>query len=156
MATTIDTSHPVIAGRPVASYHDYAEAQHAVDYLSDKGFPVQTVEIVGSDVHFVERVTGRMTMGRAALTGAAAGAWFGLFIGLLVGLFSSGPSWIGLMIGGLVLGGGWGAIFGAAAHWSQRGQRDFSSVQALVADRYEVLVADDQAANARMLLGEPH
>ena len=31
----------------------------------------------------VERVTGRMNLGRAALSGALSGMWFGLMIGLL-------------------------------------------------------------------------
>ena len=42
----------------------------------------------------VEHVTGRMTTGKSALTGAATGAWFGLFIGLLFAIFTVGPLWI--------------------------------------------------------------
>jgi len=142
------------AGREtVASYATYVEAQRGVDALSDAGFPVESVAIVGHDVRLVERVTGRLTTARAAGAGALSGAWFGLFIGLLVGLFTSGPEWIGLVLGGLLIGALWGAVFGFVAHWMTRGQRDFSSVSGLVAGRYDVTVPQTQAERARELLG---
>ena len=134
------------------SYPTYAQAQRAVDRLSDAGFPVQHSQIVGLDLRIVERVIGRLTNIRAAGAGAASGAWFGLFIGLLVGLFTSGPEWVGLMIGGLLIGAFWGAVFGFFAHWATRGQRDFASAKEIVADRYEIRVADEHAARARELL----
>ena len=37
-------------GWPIGSYPTYAEAQRAVDYLSDQAFPVQQVTIVGVDL----------------------------------------------------------------------------------------------------------
>ncbi len=86
------------------------------------------------------------------MAGAAAGAWFGLFIGLLVGLFTSGPEWLGLVLGGLLIGAFWGAVFGFIAQWATRGQRDFASTRGIVADRYEVRVDDANAARARELL----
>ena len=39
----------------VAPVHAYAEAQRLVDGLSDAGFPVQHVRIVGDGLHSVER-----------------------------------------------------------------------------------------------------
>ena len=36
-------------GWPIGSYSTYAEAQRAVDYLSDQQFPVQQVTLVGVD-----------------------------------------------------------------------------------------------------------
>jgi hypothetical protein len=141
-------------GTEVASYDTYAEAQRAVDRLSDAGFPVEHVQIVGRDVELVENVTGRLTNGRAAIAGAATGAWFGLFIGLLVGLFTTGPEWLGLVLGGVLIGAFWGAAFGFTAHWATRGMRDFSSVRGLVARRYEVLVEHEHSARARQLLEE--
>src|SRR2546421_9886252 len=93
------------AGRQViASYASYAEAERAVDYLSDAAFLVEYTDIVGRDLRLVERVTGRMTNVRAAAAGAGTGAWFGLFIGLLVGLVTPGPVWLGMILGGLVIG----------------------------------------------------
>ena len=82
---------------------------------------MEVAEIVGHDIRLVERVTGRLTNVRAAAAGAASGAWFGLFIGLLVGLFTAGPEWLGLVLGGLLIGAFWGAMFGFFAHWVTRG-----------------------------------
>jgi hypothetical protein len=132
----------------LASFPDYADAQRLVDRMSDDGFPVESVRIVGEGVRTVEQVTGRMTRGRAAAAGAASGAWFGVFIGLLFGLFTAGAAWLWMLLISLVIGAFWGAVFGFVAHWSTRGQRDFSSVMTLQAQRYEVHVDRAQAAQA--------
>ena len=138
----------------VAGYASYEEAQEAVDHLSDAGFPVEHVEIVGSDLRLVERVTGRLTKARAAMAGAGVGATWGLFFGLLVGLFTTGPEWLGLLFGGLIIGAIWGALLGFVVQWATKGQRDFSSVSGLAAARYDVLVDDEHAARARELLAQ--
>lgn len=140
------------AWNTVASYPSYGEAQAAVDRLSDEMFPVEHIDIVGSDLRTVENVTGRLTKGRAAAAGAAGGAWFGLFIGLLVGLFTTGPTWIGLILGGLVFGALWGAVLGYAGHAATGGRRDFASVQRLVASRYDVVVSGGLLDEARVIL----
>ena len=67
-------------------FDKYAEAQKAVDYLSDHEFPVKDVLIVGTDLKQLERVTGRLTRGRAIGGGALSGAWLGLFIGTIFAL----------------------------------------------------------------------
>ena len=154
MAATLDATTAPRAGRTVASYATYDDAQRAVDHLSDQGFPVENADIIGSDLRLVEQVTGRLTKGRAALAGAGSGAWFGLFFGLLVGLFTTGPTWLGLLVGGLVIGAVWGALFGFFAQWATGGRRDFSSERGLVAGRYDVVVADDHAERARALLAQ--
>ena len=136
----------------VATYASYEQAQTAVDRLSDDGFPVENLDIVGSDLRTVERVTGRLTKSKAAAAGAASGAWFGLFIGLLVGMFTAGPAWFGLILGGLVLGALWGAVAGYVGHAATRGQRDFSSHKALVALRYDVIARGGTVDHARQML----
>lgn len=141
-----------LRGQVVASSSTYAEAQRLVDRLSDDGFPVEHVQVVGRDLNLVETVTGRLTLGRAAAAGAGSGAWFGALFGLLVGLFTTGPTWLGLIIGGVIIGAFWGAAFGFIAHWVTRGTRDFSSFSSLVAERYDVLVADEYAERARQLI----
>jgi hypothetical protein len=136
----------------VGTYQEYVAAQQAVDRLSDASFPVENVEIVGRNLRLVERVTGRLTNGGAAAAGAATGAWWGLFVGFLVGIFSSGPTWLGLVLGGLLIGALWGAVLGFVVHWASRGQRDFASRAGLSAGRYDVMVAQGQADAARSLL----
>jgi hypothetical protein len=69
----------------VATYGSYAEAERAVDFLSDREFPVERVAIVGTGLKTVEQVAGRLTTARAALAGAAQGAMIGLLFGLLLG-----------------------------------------------------------------------
>lgn len=64
--------------RPVAVFTTYADAERAVDRLSDLGFPVERVAIIGHDLQIVEQVTGRLTYGGAALKGATSGAVLGV------------------------------------------------------------------------------
>lgn len=142
------TSPSSVPQQHVASFDNYLAAQHLVDRMSDGGFPVEHVRIVGDGVRTVEHVTGRMTKGKAALAGAASGAWFGVLVGLLFAIFVVGPLWLWMVLVAVVVGAIWGAIFGFAAHWSTRGRRDFSSVQTLQAQRYDVYVAAEHAAEA--------
>lgn len=143
-----------LAWNTVSSYPTYEGAQEAVDRLSDQGFPVEHLDIVGSDLRLVERVTGRLTRGKAAGAGAASGAWFGLFIGVLVGLFTAGPAWLGLVVGGVLIGALWGAVFGFAGHAATGGRRDFSSTKTLMAFRYDILARGGHADEARTVLRE--
>ena len=142
------------AWNTVARFDDYEAAQHAVDRLSDDGFPVEQLDIVGSDLRLVERVTGRLTKARAAGAGAVTGAWIGLLIGILLGLFATGHSWIGIIAAGVGFGALWGGVFGFAAHAATRGQRDFSSVRGLLAIRYDLIARGGDAERARMMLGQ--
>lgn len=133
----------------LASVTDYVDAQALVDRMSDDGFPVEHLRIVGDGVRTVENVTGRMTKTKAALGGAATGAWFGLLIGLLLGLFTVGTTaWFWIILVSVLLGVVWGAALGAIAHSMTRGKRDFSSVMSLRAQRYDVYVAADHADQA--------
>lgn len=139
----------------IATFGNYLDAQRLVDRMSDGGFPVQHVRIVGDGVRTVEHVTGRMTNGRAALAGAASGAWFGLLIGLLFAVFTVGPLWVWALLIPTVIGAFWGAVFGFVAHWSTRGKRDFSSIQTLEAQRYDVCVTGNHAAEAARYVNAP-
>ncbi len=142
-----------LSGRRVlASYHDYSEAQRAVDTLSDRGFDVSTVSIVGTGLQMIESVVGRLTTGRAAAAGAASGAWFGLFVGLLFSIFVNG-SVFGPLVAGLLIGAAFGAIGGALGHSAYRGQRDFASARTIVASRYDVLVRGEAYEQAASTLG---
>jgi len=140
-------------GQVIGSYDTYAEAQRAVDFLSDKQFPVQHVSIVGSDLRMVENVLGRLTRGRAAMAGAASGAWFGLFVGVLLSLFADeGTNAIVLILSAVVYGAVFGAIFGFAGHALTGGKRDFTSRSKIVASAYEVRCVWAEADRAREIL----
>ena len=146
----------MVRGRPsvtVSVYESYADAQRAVDFLSDNKFPVEHVSIVGTDLRLVENVLGRWTVPRAAGAGALTGAWFGLLVGLLLSIFSD-SGWLGIIIVAILIGAVWGAIFGAVAQAATRGQRDFTSRSTLQASRYAVMVSADQVDEAwRVLSG---
>ncbi len=138
-------------GWPIGSYPTYAEAQRAVDYLSDQQFPVQHVTIVGVDLMQVERVTGRLTWPRVLGGGILTGAWLGLFIGLVLGLFGTN-AW-GSLLTGLIAGVFFGLITSGVQYAMSRGTRDFSSTMQLVAGRYDVLCDPVCAEQGRDLLG---
>ena len=135
-------------------FDKYADAQKAVDFLSDHDFPVQNVLIVGTELKQVERVTGRLTWGRVISAGAASGAWLGLLIGAILSIFADGSSVVVTILGGIAFGVAFGIISGAFGYAATRGQRDFSSVSRIVATRYEVLVEHKVAAQARELLAK--
>jgi hypothetical protein len=142
------------AWNTVARFDDYAAAQRAVDQLSDDGFPVEKLDIVGSGLRLVERVTGRLTTTRAAAAGALSGLWAGLLFGILLGLFTSGHSFLAVAATGAALGVLWGAAFGYVAHARTRGQRDFSSVRQLTAAHYDLIAREGTVERARYMLGE--
>ncbi len=140
------------ARRSVATYPNYREAEKAVDQLSDAGFPVEHVAIVGSGLRTVEQVTSRMTTGKATLMGAGQGAIIGLFFALLFGLFFTGPNFLGLLVYAVVLSTLFGAIFGAMGHAATGGRRDFASFSRMEAERYELMVDHEQSARALQIL----
>ena len=134
-------------------YDDYAEAQKAVDYLTDHEFPVENCMIVGTELKQVERVTGRLTTGRVALGGLLSGAWLGLFVGLVFSLFGQ-ESAVAVIASTAVFGALFGLIWALAGYAATRGRRDFSSVSQIVATRYEVLVEHKHAVRGRELLAD--
>ncbi|HEX3826544.1 MAG TPA: general stress protein [Sporichthyaceae bacterium] len=148
-STGLELEHPM----SLAVYENYADAQRAVDYLSDKDFGVAGPVIVGIDLKSVERVTGRLTRGKVAAAGALSGLWIGLFVAFLFTLVDRRGDTGALLTTPLV-----GAVFGLI--WSRLGfvattrggTRDFSSISQVVATKYEVMVEHRLAEQARALL----
>ena len=140
-------------GEEVASFATYPEAQHAVDSLSDDGFPVQVLMIVGTDLRQVERITGRMSWGRAVASGAMSGLWLGIFFGAVLSILSpSTGSGAGLnMLTCVLLGILWGILFQVIAYAMTRGRRDFTSISQVVASRYSILAAERATEAAQAL-----
>ncbi len=137
-------------GWPVGSYPTYAEAQRAVDYLSDNQFPVQQVTIVGVDLMQVERVTGRLSWAKVLGGGVLSGAWLGVFIGLVLGLITGNPGQA--LFTGVIAGVVFGLITSSIPYAMTKGTRDFSSTMQLVAGRYDVLCDPQSAERARDML----
>ena len=139
-------------GWPIGSYRTYAEAQRAVDYLSDENFPVQEVTIVGVDLMQVERVIGRLTWRKVIGGGLVSGSWLGLFFGLLVSFVVAQP--ILPIVLGVIGGMVFGVISTSIPYAATRGTRDFASTMQLVAGRYDVLCEPRNAERARDMLAK--
>jgi hypothetical protein len=142
--------------RSVATVSSYEKAERTVDWLSDEGFPVNRVSIVGTGLRYIEQVSGRLTTGRAALSGLAQGAWIGVFFAALFGLFFtlSTGGFFGLLLYGIVTGALFGAFWSAVFQWLRRGRRDFASVAQTRADRYEVQVDESAGDEAERLIAQ--
>ena len=138
----------------VATFGTYREAERAVDFLSDREFPVERMAIVGTGLKTVEQIAGRLTTAKAALSGALQGAMIGLFFALLFGLFFDADSFLGLLLYGLIAGTVFGATFAAIAQFAQGGRRDFASIQTMQAERYELQVDHEVSARAKQELLE--
>lgn len=139
--------------RSVGTYDNYVDAQRAVDTLSDKGFAVERVSIVGRGLRFEEQVLGRETVGTATLRGAGSGALIGALFGLFLWAISAndvGAGWIVLY--GVVFGAIFGALLGAIFQAASGGQRDFRSASRMTADHYDVMVDDAVSDEAARLL----
>ncbi|NEE04115.1 general stress protein [Phytoactinopolyspora halotolerans] len=135
-------------GLVVGTYDEYPDAQRAVDYLADNKFPVEHLAIVGTDLRQIERVTGRMTWGKALLGGLATGAWLGLFVGLLLSLFTD-EGWVQIIVMSVAWGAVFMMVFGAVGYAFTGGSRDFTSKSVTVAGRYEIYCQHQHAEEAR-------
>ncbi len=140
-------------GETITSFETYAEAQSAVDALAKAGFPVKELAIVGSDLTSVERITGRLSWGRAAGAGALSGAWFGTFLGLLFFIFAPTGTTLGILASAILIGAGFGMIFSVVSYSVNRRRRDFTSVAQVLATRYAIVTEAAHAARARDILG---
>lgn len=139
--------------RSVAIYDTQEDAQRAVDYLADHGFPVANLIIVGTDLKSVERVTGTLSWGKVLASGGFMGITWGLFITIFFWLFSPGSSFPTLLAYGLGMGVLAGALSAAISYATTRGRRDFSSLTQTVATHYEILCEAEHSNRARQLLG---
>jgi hypothetical protein len=139
-------------GEVIANFQTYPEAQQAVDVLARADFPVQKVSVVGNDLKSVERVTGKLSWGRVALGGALSGAWLGIFFGLLLILFSPAIGF-GFIAAALLIGAGFGMLFGLVSYAVTRRRRDYTSVMQVLATSYSVIVDPELVNRARNLLG---
>jgi uncharacterized transporter YbjL len=148
---------PVLPSLPkgdvLGTYDTYPEAAAVVDRLSKAEFDVAKLSIVGNDLKTVERVTGKLTYGRAALAGAASGAWLGLFFGLILTLFTPPtPQTFGFIGAALLIGAGFGVIFGIVTYAVNRRRRDFTSTHQVLASNYQIIIDPELTAKAQQTL----
>ena len=136
----------------VGIFNTYADAQKAVDYLSDQKFEVQNLAIVGTDLKSVERVLGRRNWGTVINQGVMSGISTGLLVALVMLIFAPPASFLALLLVSLAIGIVLGIGFAAAAYALSRGQRDFTSITQTVATKYEILCEHKLAAQAREML----
>ena len=141
-------------GDVLGTYETYVEAQQVVDRLAKADFEVAKLTIVGNDLKTVERVTGKLTYGRAALAGAASGAWFGLFLGLLFFIFASAPT-LAFLGAAALIGAGFGMLFGIVSYAVNRRRRDFTSTHQVLASNYQIIIDPQLTAKAQALLALP-
>ncbi len=146
-----DEGRALPRGETVGRYTAYLDAQKAVDYLADNKFPVERVSIIGNDLKTVERVTGRLSYPRVALASAATGAWFGFFVGLILTLFGGSEPFTSVL-SSMALGAMFWLLFGVITYAFQRGKRDFTSTNQVIATSYDVIVDPSVAGEARRRL----
>lgn len=148
-------SPSVPKGDVLGTYDTYLEAQQVIERISkNEEFPLDSLSIVGNDLKRIEQVTGRLSYGRAAGTGALSGLWFGLFVGILFSLFSPQLAFLPVVAAGLI-GAAAGLLFGVISYALTKRQRDFSSISQVVASNYQVIVRPDLAARAQQVLANP-
>lgn len=139
-------------GDVLGTYDSYPDAQRVVAKLAEADFPVNQLSIVGNDLKTVERVTGKMTYGRAAIAGALSGLWLGIFFGIVLTLFS--PSAGGLILAAAIIGAAFGMLYGIVSFAITKRQRDFTSVHQVLATNYQIVVDPQLTGQARRILGE--
>lgn len=141
-----------IVGPTVASFSKYESAQKAVSALIAGEVPARDIAIVGQGLRSIERVTGRLGYATAARSGAINGLLLGLFFSAIFVLGSPAVS-IPVFVGVLFVGIAIGMLLSLVTYSFVRRRRDFASVMQVVADYYEVTVADTSVHRARQILG---
>lgn len=146
---------PAVRGLPrgevIGRYGTYADAQKAVDHLADEQFEVDRIAIVGNDLKSVEQVTGRLSYPKVAGQGALNGMVFGAFLGLILSLLGGGE-WVSALLVSVLMGGAFWMLLATVTYAMQRGKRDFTSTNQIVATSYDVVAAPEVAQRAQQVL----
>ena len=146
-------------GHSLGEFTNYQDASSLVDRLVTGDFMPNKVSIIGHDPVIVERVRGRLGYSRVALSGAITGFWMGLIFALLMGAgievdANGGISYLPQQFFAvLFVAAGIGMLFQVVRFSLAKGKRSFLSIQAPVASRYEVIVPEADALQARKILG---
>ncbi|NIJ06012.1 general stress protein [Frigoribacterium faeni] len=142
-------------GDVLGTYASYPEAQAVVERLSHAEFPIRQLAIIGNELTTVERVTGRLTYGRAALAGAVTGLWIGVFVGAVMLLFSPDTASVATLVAAALIGAGFGMLYGLASFAISRRRRDFTSTHQVLARSYQIVVDPELTLRAQQILAAP-
>jgi hypothetical protein len=143
-------------GETLATFDAYASAQKLINSLVTDGVPFRSLSIVGTDVNLVERVTGKIGYGRAALSSAMSGSWLGVLAGLVFVIVSPADVITPIVAGGII-GAGIGMVVGMVLFTlAGSNRRSYRSMQQIVAKSYRVVVEPEahQQALAAMKAGQ--
>jgi hypothetical protein len=139
-------------GEVIADFPKYEDAVAYVEKLVAGDFPAGLIAIVGSDLRSVERVRGKMSYARVALSGAVTGSWLGLLYGLFFGGSADTSSVQGFATSGLgssiFIGAGLGMLFQVIRFSLARSKRGFISQSTFVASKYQVQVPGNMVGEA--------
>jgi hypothetical protein len=138
-------------GEMLMSADTAVEAQAVVNRLILAGFAAEEIAIVGRDLVTIEYVTGRLTYARVALRGALNGSWFGLFFGVMLSLGQQSGVSIALPAA-VAIGAGVGMLIQLGFYAARKKRHDYSSIQQVVASRYEVIVPNGAKTRAEAAL----
>lgn len=152
---SLPPASPAVRGLPrgevIGRYGTYADAQKAVDHLADEQFEVDRIAIVGNDLKSVEQVTGRLSYPKVAGQGALNGMVFGAFLGMILALLGGGE-WVSALLVSVLMGGAFWMLLATVTYAMQRGKRDFTSTNQIVATSYDVVAAPEVAQRAQQVL----
>lgn len=152
---SLPPASPAVRGLPrgevIGRYATYADAQKAVDHLADEQFEVDRIAIVGNDLKSVEQVTGRLSYPKVAGQGALNGMVFGAFLGMILSLLG-GEQWLSTLLVSVLMGGAFWMLLATITYAMQRGKRDFTSTNQIVATSYDVVAAPEVAQRAQQVL----
>jgi hypothetical protein len=154
----IQTPSAVPQGEVAAEFGQYPQAVAYVEKLLAKDFPASMIAIVGKDLRQVERIRGKLSYGRIALSGALTGSWLGFIIGFLFGASIPGvdatTGSTGSIVSAVVIGAGVGMLWSILRYSMNRNKRTFMSQQQVVASIYQVQVPMTMVNEARAAAGE--
>jgi hypothetical protein len=137
----------------VRCYSNYQDARSAVDRLRVARIPRNRITVFGRGLAWREAFTATRFVKAAAAGGAGLTAAAALILWALGGL-DRDFSWLGAVVAGAALGGGFGVALGVGAWALTRHDRTVPETGHVDVDHYEVLVEMSHADRARQLLAE--
>ena len=139
----------------IAVYDTYEDAQHAVDYLADRNFPVQFLSIVGTELKSIERITGGLSWGRVLASAAMNGLVWGAMAALLFYFFVPNVSIALVFLGAIVVFVLANVLTSGISYAMTAGRRDFTSISQVVASRYSIIAAREAREATQALADVP-